>query len=467
VVSAERHDILVHRAFAVKCFAGVAVALLCAGGASPLSAQGGVPVIPARAFAFDTVVTRVDSLEVRARRDSVVTVQRNGPQVVILTGPRKHLADSLPVWCQSPCVWEWDEVVSVGAAVDAPFANTWGVNAIGAPAAWNLGATGRGVIVTSLDSGIDPNHPGYVVSGGYNAVARADTGWADDISGCRGHGTHVAGTAAGKFGYGVAPGATLFGVKVFEPIPCGAYTSSQIAGLNWAVAHGSRCINISISGSQSYSVNAAVMAARALGVLVFRANGNSGTTPPQGTLGEIQTASLGGGLNRSGFSNYGNNPPTDLAAPGEGVESTMPGGGYGGKSGTSMAAPHGAGACALVLSVRPDLSADALESLLKATAQPLDTLIPNDFTGFGMVRPDLAIAALAQQGPSVAAAPRLYTTTQTECEAVNGTMPFTATTDAAWLTVWTTADRRVCWTADLTRAPQGTTTDRIYLRSMP
>jgi subtilisin family serine protease len=208
-----------------------------------------------------------------------------------------------------------------------------------------------------------------------------------------------------------------------------------------------------------------VAAAKAAGTLVIRANGNSNTTPPGGTPEEVQTASVGSGLTRSSFSNYGASPMTDLAAPGESVESTIPGGGYGAKSGTSMAAPHVAGACALVRSVRPDLTAAAVEAVLKQTAQPIGTPTPNTYTGYGLVRPDRAIAALALEGPSVVVAPPVYQTTTTACAAVNGTMPFTATTDASWLTVWTTPDRRVCWTADLARAPQGTTTDRIYLKS--
>lgn len=452
-------------------FAGVAVALLCAGGASPLSAQGGVPVIPARAFAYDTVPARLDSLFARVSRDTSVRIVRNGPQVVILTGPRRHLADSLPVWCRGGCLWEWDEIQNVPQeATGYHLGATWGLTAIHADSAWKLGATGRGQTVTALDSGLDPTHPGYVVAGGYYAAGAGFGGdpngsWSDDIPACNGHGTHTAGTMAG-ITRGVAPDARVLGVKVFQLIngQCLSYTSSQVAGINWAVAQRTAAINISISGTSSLAMIGAVAAANAAGIPVCRANGNAGTNPPNGVDAEIQTASVGTSLTASGFSNYG--PTTDLAAPGENVESTMPGGGYGTKSGTSMAAPHVCGAVALVKSVRPDLSADAVEAVLKATAQPLGTA-PNDRTGYGLVRPDRAIAALALQGPSVVAAPRIYTTTQTECEQVNGSMPFTATTDAPWLTVWTTADRRVCWTADVSRAPVGTTTLPIYLAALP
>lgn len=450
----------------MKLFAGVAVALLCAGGASPLSAQGNVPVIPARAFAYDTVPARLDSLFAKAARDSVIRVARNGVAVLIFTGPRKHLADSLPVWCRGGCVWEWDELVggpTNSGETSNTLGTTWGVSAIGAPAAWQLGATGRGVTVTALDSGVDPTHPGYVVAGGYAPLGGT---WADDISPCNGHGTHTAGTMADRTGRGVAPDARVLGVKVFQTIngQCQAYTSTQVAGINWAVAQRTAAINISISGTSSFAMIGAVTAAKAAGIPVCRANGNSGTNPPNGTDAEIQTASVNSGLTASGFSNYGST--TDLAAPGESIESTIPGGGYGTKSGTSMAAPHVCGSIALVKSVRPDLSADAIEALLKATAQPLGA-VPNDRTGFGLVRPDRAIAALALEGPSVAVAPPVYQTTTTACAAVNGTMPFTATTDAPWLTVWTTADRRVCWTADVSRAPSGTTTLPIYLAALP
>lgn len=455
----------------MKYLAGVAVALLCAGGASPLSAQGGVPVIPADSVQAFAVVAAgaIDSLVARTKRDTLVLTIRNGARVVIWKAPVarfRHLSDSLAVWCRDLCAPEWDEVYAIPSETTTSLpGSTWGVRAIHADSAWALGATGRGVIVTALDSGLDPTHPGYVIAGGYNPSGGA---WTDDIGVCNGHGTHTGGTMADRTGRGVAPDAVLYGVKVFQLNngQCLASTSYQVAGLNWAVANGSRCVNISIGGTTtSAAYQNTIASARNAGVVISAANGNAGTTPPlfPGRADYLLgVASVGHSLARSYFSNTG--PTTDLAGPGEGVESTMPGGGYGTKSGTSMAAPHVAGACALVLSVRPDLSADAVMDLLRSTA---DSLGAHDLTGYGLVRPDRAIAALALEGPSVAAAPRTYTTTQTECEQVNGSIPFTATTDAAWLTVWTTADRRVCWTADLSRAPVGTTTAGIFLRSLP
>lgn len=445
----------------MKWLSGVAVALLCAGGASPLSAQGGVPVIPARAFAFDTVPARLDSLIARGRRDSVVTLTRNGPQVVIVAGPRRHLADSLPVWCRGGCVWEWDELTPIDTSrtlegVDAPSSLPWGLEAVGAPAAWAMGARGQGIIVTALDSGIDPTHPGYTVAGGYNAVTRTLTGWADDIGPCNGHGTHTAGTLAGKT-TGVAPDATLYGIKVFENLngQCLSYTSSQIAGLTWAVEQGSRCVNISISGTGSSSLDLAVRRAFASGTLVTRANGNSGVAPANGTPTEIQTASLSTALTRSGFSNYG--PTTDLAAPGEGIESTLPGGTYGIKSGTSMAAPHVCGVAALAMSLYPTLPLDSLVLALTAAALPIGSPTPNDYTGYGLVRADRTMAWL-QGGVAIAAS-----TTDTippsaplapVCKPVVAVRPWTASTDVPWLRVTTTADS-LCYTIDPALLPTG------------
>lgn len=350
-----------------------------------------------RAFALDTNARHLDSVIARAKKDTTVLTQRNGPNVVIWMAPYAklfQLRDSLRVWCTGSCRWEWDTLIpgdTMQVMGNPEAVNTWGVDAVKAPVAWAMGFRGQGVILTSLDSGIDPNHPGYTVAGGYNAVTRTESGWSDDIPGCNGHGTHVAGTLAGKNGYGVAPDARLFGIKVFEPLPCGSYVSSQAAGIQWAADHGSRCINISISGANSYGLNQLIGTLRQRGVLVTRANGNSGITPPNGTTNEIQTASVNSSLTRSGFSNYGPDPRTDVAGPGEGIVSTMPGGGYGTKSGTSMAAPHACGVIGLVMSANPALTADEVLAILQRTAQPIGAS-PNDYTGYGLVRADKAVA---------------------------------------------------------------------------
>lgn len=358
-----------------------------------------------QAFATDSIPAHLDSVVTRSRKDTTIQTLKQ-PGVIIWTTPyqnRQHLRDSLNVWCTRSCRWEWDGFVAMPDSGDQALevVPVWGVDSIHAKQAWAMGATGQGVIVTALDSGIDPSHPGYQVAGGYNPSGGA---WTDDIGACNGHGTHTAGTMADRTGRGVAPGATLYGVKVFQLTngQCLASTSYQTAGLNWAVANGSRVVNISIGGTTSSAAyQNAITAARNAGVVIAAANGNAGTCPPlfpgraDNLLG---VASVGQGLQRSYFSNCG--PTTDLSGPGEGVESTMPGGGYGSKSGTSMASPHVAGAAALVMSAEPSLSADSVISLIRLSALPLGAQ-PNDYTGYGLVRPDRAIA-LARGGVWVA-----------------------------------------------------------------
>jgi subtilisin family serine protease len=201
------------------------------------------------------------------------------------------------------------------------------------------------------------------------------------------------------------------------------------------------------------------------------ANGNTGGPAlyPSAYPGVVGVASIGGSGQRSGFSSYG--PTTDLAAPGEGIESTMPGGGYGGKSGTSMAAPHVTGACALVLSEDPSLSPDAVESLLKQTADPIGSPTPNDHTGYGRVRPDRAIAAL--RGGLAIAAPVIDTILPTDalvpvCKPVVALGSWTATSSAPWLRVTTTSDS-LCYAIDPALLPSGsaTVTGTITTRSTP
>lgn len=362
-----------------------------------------------QAFAVDSVPAHLDSVVARSRRDTTIqTLQQ--PGVIIWTtryANRQHLRDSLNVWCTRSCRWEWDGVVPMPDSGDASLEVTpvWGVSAIGAPAAWAMGYTGQGVKVASLDSGIDPNHPGYLVGGGYNAITNeSGTNFWDDIAACNGHGTHVGGTMADRTGRGVALGSLLFGLKVFENIngQCLAYTSRQISALNYAVNNNLRCVNISIGGTNgSVAYQDAITAASRAGIIVAAANGNSGTTPalmPGRADSLLGVASVNPQLQRSGFSNYG--PTTDLSGPGEGIESTLPGGGYGQKSGTSMASPHVAGSCALLLSAVPTLTADSVIALLRASAQPLGAR-PNDYTGWGLVRPDRAIA-MAKGGVWVA-----------------------------------------------------------------
>ncbi|MGM0945078.1 MAG: S8 family peptidase [Bacteroidota bacterium] len=204
-----------------------------------------------------------------------------------------------------------------------------------------------------IDSGIDGSHPdlNVNVSAGFNAFDKGkDADLSKDGSG---HGTHVAGTIAAidnEFGViGVAAGATVVPIKVLDSRGSGSY-SGVIAGVDFvtATANSGDVANMSLGGPASDALDAAVIALANSGVKVALAAGNesqnaNNSSPARANAPNIYTVSaVDSGDRFASFSNFGN-PPIDFAAPGVGVLSTIPGGGYAIYSGTSMASPHVAG----------------------------------------------------------------------------------------------------------------------------
>jgi subtilisin family serine protease len=167
------------------------------------------------------------------------------------------------------------------------------------------------------------------------------------------HGTHVAGTIAAinnSFGVvGVAAGAPVVPIKVMGPTGSGR-KSWVIAGIDYVAAVGKPgdVANLSLGGSISSTQDQAILNAAAKGIRFSLAAGNDAADANNYSPGRVNGAniftisSIDSNGAFSSFSNFGN-PPIDFAAPGRSVRSTMPGGVYGSKSGTSMAAPHVAG----------------------------------------------------------------------------------------------------------------------------
>ncbi|MDX2207376.1 MAG: S8 family serine peptidase, partial [Gemmatimonadales bacterium] len=272
----------------------------------------------------------------------------------------------------------------------------WGVTKINAPAAWSAGVTGAGVKVGIMDSGIDIAHPDLGVSGGFDFTtsSASPTAYDDNIGICNGHGTHVAGIVAarqnGSGVIGVAPDAQLYSLKVFEIIDggCKAWGSNQIAALDWAVANGIKVVSISIGGTTfSQSYQDAVTTATNAGVVVVAAAGNNSSTVlnfPGAYSGVTAVGSVNSSNIRSSWSNTGNN--LWLAAPGEGIVSTMPGGGTGSKSGTSMATPHVSGLVALYFQSSPGASAAQVRNALRDVAIDIDAAGWDVGTGWGLAQ---------------------------------------------------------------------------------
>ena len=268
-------------------------------------------------------------------------------------------------------------VESISVSVDMTSAEQrvpWGIGRIGAAprpveSGEALPADLFGVTVYVLDSGIDG------LGGDLNLVRHVN--FADGPNAdCHGHGTHVAGTIGARNNdmgiSGVAPGVPLVGVRVIDCSGNGT-SASIIKGIDWVAGNqtGPSVINLSVGGGVSPSLDAAVKAASAQGVFFAIAAGNAATdacllSPSLNgvTSGIVTVAAVDGNEAEASFSNFGG--CVDLWAPGVGVTSTMPGakGELKRLSGTSMAAPHAAGAAALFLSQNPKATPAAVESAL-------------------------------------------------------------------------------------------------------
>ncbi|HMJ35770.1 MAG TPA: S8 family peptidase [Baekduia sp.] len=282
------------------------------------------------------------------------------------------------------------------AGTDPRAAEQWALQgdaAMGAASAWRQ-TVGADVTVAIVDSGIDLGHPDLApnlwtnpgeIPG--NGADDDGNGYVDDVHGfdfvggdgdpqdANGHGTHVAGIAAarggnGIGGSGVAWRARLMAVRVLDADASGT-TTAVAQGIHYAVDNGARIVNLSLAGpSATTDLEDAIRYAQQRGVLIVVATGNAGADlagaptypaayPEDNVLGVAATDSAGG---LSAVSDYG--PGADVAAPGEQILSTALGGEYEWRTGTSMAAPHIAGALVLLAAARPDLDARGLRDAL-------------------------------------------------------------------------------------------------------
>ncbi|MFD3875155.1 proprotein convertase P-domain-containing protein [Streptomyces sp. NPDC058623] len=299
---------------------------------------------------------------------------------------------------------------------------------IGADKAITAGKNGKGSAIAILDTGVATNHPffkGKVIAeacfstvdpangatslcpGGTTkaegpGTANSQIGPCSTIAECD-HGTHVAGIAvgdgsgiAGAPAGGVAPGADLIAIQVYSRFDseqyCGAgntpcvrsFASAQVAALEkvWELRQAGTPViaaNLSLGGGQYGSPCAgdvrkvAIDNLLGVGVATVVAAGNNGFPTKVSSPGCVASAVTVGstGLDDvvSDFSNAG--PLVDLFAPGDAIVSSVPVGGFAAKNGTSMAAPHVAGAFAVLRQTYPAKSVAELEALLKTSGAPV------------------------------------------------------------------------------------------------
>ena len=276
---------------------------------------------------------------------------------------------------------EPDQVVSIDV--------TWGQDRIDqrdlpGDGAFTPSGDGSGVHAYVIDTGLRESHADFAgrVGSGFDAVGGG-------VNDCNGHGTHVAGTVAGST-YGVAPDAIVHGVRVLGCNGSGT-NSGVIAGVDWVAANAIRpaVANMSLGGTPSAALDRAVSNAVASGVTMVVAAGNSNANACNASPARESSAITVGATTRTdaraGFSNFGT--CVDIFAPGQDIESTWIGSDSATRtiSGTSMAAPHVAGAAAIVLEEDPSASPAAVTSAL------LDDATTGALTGIGSGSPNLLL----------------------------------------------------------------------------
>ncbi|MCC6615552.1 MAG: S8 family serine peptidase [Anaerolineae bacterium] len=339
---------------------------------------------------------------------------------------------------------------------------------IGATTAWASGYTGAGYAVAVIDTGVDLTHPflssriiggacfsynGTDSNGTYTSVCPngqmsqtgAAAGAACSLAGCD-HGTHVAGIAAGdgpSFD-GVAPGASLLPVQVYTRVsslaicaslsPCiVAFDTEILLGLEWVYNQRSSTsiasINMSLGSTDHIATDCSTMhppmaamvtQLQAANIATVAASGNYG-----GNTGVAFPACIQDIVNVAAtdktdavvaFSQLGAN--LDFGAPGLEITSSLPGGTYGPKSGTSMAAPHVAGAWAIMRQANPAASFQQIYNAFATTS-----VVRTRASDGGTVRRINVAAAVNALSPSATVVPA----TSTPLPLTNTPLPPTST----------------------------------------
>ena len=313
---------------------------------------------------------------------------------------------------------EVDRVVSATATQsNAP----WGLDRIDQSGpqlsgSYSYTSTGSGVKAYIIDTGIRFSHTefGARAVSGYDAI---DGGSAGD---CNGHGTHVAGIV-GASTYGVAKQVGLIAVRVLDCEGSGTI-SGVIAGIDWVTAdHGAgqpAVANLSLGGGPSSALDSAVQNSIADGVSYTVAAGNENAdaclSSPGRAASALTVASTSTGDLRSSFSNWGT--CVDLFAPGSNITSSWHTSDVATAtiSGTSMAAPHVAGAAALFLQTNPAASPATVADVINGGAttgtvtdtagSPNRLLLTTTTEAADTSAPDTTIAS-GPSGPTASASP--------------------------------------------------------------
>lgn len=300
----------------------------------------------------------------------------------------------------------------------AEFQQNWGLNAISALDAYNAGATGAGITLAIIDTGIDTDHPDLV--GNLSPASKDIVASRNVLQGESQHGTLVASVAAAQknnFGaHGVAFDATILAIRADSPgscadvdDDCSFFDSTLAQAVEYATLNGADVINFSLSGDSphSFALTAALDAAVAAGVIIVMSAGNDGDPDPDASTGYAFTLGANGqalivgsvteALGISDFSDLaGGSQSRFLVAPGDRVTASGDDGTLFFASGTSFSSPHVTGAAALLLQAFPNLTAREVVQILLDTATDLGVAGTDVVFGVGLL--NLA-EAFSPQGP--------------------------------------------------------------------
>ena len=321
-----------------------------------------------------------------ALTDGEAGVLSKDPNIAAVEPDGKIYALDFPYFEMSP---EGGMVEGMDLAAEGPSAQadyvSWGVGRVKAPACWDA-TKGKGIYVAVIDTGIWPHNDlkGNLL-GGISFVPGQS--WVDG----HGHGTHVAGTIAARMNgsgvVGVAPSAYLYAIKVLSNggsgnwswLMSGLYWMRKYYGCTFDVA------NLSLGASSAPAAVEAYVNYAAQTTLLVTAAGNSG-----GAVGYpakyprcLAVSAIDSSNTIPSWSCRG--PEVELCAPGVNIVSTIPGNSYSYMSGTSMAAPHVAGAAALCRGTHRYLDMDHIRNILKGTADDLGNPGKDDKYGYGRV----------------------------------------------------------------------------------
>ena len=309
-----------------------------------------------------------------------------------------------------------------------------GVEAVRAPEVWDMGITGEGVLVATIDSGVDGNHPALASRWAGVADPRyeghPEWAWFDAYAGQNdfpydiiGHGTHTMGTVCGGAPgdqIGVAPGALWMSAGLIQQNNVPMFVSDAIESFEWMIdPDGDPSTNWDVPAVCSNSWGlctyhgyppcdetfwAFLDACEAAGIVIIFIAGNEDYSglrrPADRATDDYRTFSVGAvDANNPSWpiADFSSRGPTyctpngdaaikpDIAAPGVDVRSSWKGGGYFSLDGTSMAAPHINGVVALMRQAKPNISVEAIKEIIYQTAYDLGAPGEDNDYGWGMV----------------------------------------------------------------------------------